>query len=136
MEIKSVNRCTVCEQILKEDCPNPESQREWVEAGNHICVTNPNCRICGRKLIDESDLWAGRCNNDVACQNRAKNNTNELKEGDEVKAGETVLTIYNNLDKTIHTHPYDWTVILGEGGKKAYKLENFEWPKPKQNKDG
>lgn len=29
------------------------------------------CRKCGRKLVDQSDLWAGLCNNDDACRARA-----------------------------------------------------------------
>ena len=33
-----------------------------------LCVVNPNCRLCGRKLSDMADLWAGRCNNDEACK--------------------------------------------------------------------
>lgn len=33
-------------------------------------IVNPNCRKCGRPLIDESDLWAGICNNDDACKKR------------------------------------------------------------------
>ena len=36
-----------------------------------IGVVNPNCRKCGRALVDQSDLWAGRCNNDAACAQRA-----------------------------------------------------------------
>ena len=32
----------------------------------------PYCRLCGRKLVDESDQWAGRCNNDENCARRVK----------------------------------------------------------------
>jgi hypothetical protein len=39
---------------------------------NNIGVVNNYCRLCGRLLTDESDLWAGRCNNDVACQKRRR----------------------------------------------------------------
>ena len=31
---------------------------------------NSACRLCGRRLLDESDVWAGRCNNDEKCQGR------------------------------------------------------------------
>lgn len=37
-------------------------------------VVNPNCRKCGRPLVDESDLWAGVCNNDDACKKRRETN--------------------------------------------------------------
>jgi hypothetical protein len=33
-------------------------------------VKNSKCRLCDRQLVDESDLWAGRCNNDGACSRR------------------------------------------------------------------
>lgn len=36
-----------------------------------LVVKNPNCRKCGRRLVDQSDLWAGLCNNDEACERRS-----------------------------------------------------------------
>jgi NAD-dependent DNA ligase len=35
-----------------------------------LVVKNSKCRLCDRQLVDESDLWAGRCNNDGACSRR------------------------------------------------------------------
>lgn len=29
--------CLLCHNALSEDHPNPESQREWYEAGHHVC---------------------------------------------------------------------------------------------------
>ena len=30
-------RCMKCEAMLRTDIHNPESQREWYEAGHHVC---------------------------------------------------------------------------------------------------
>jgi hypothetical protein len=35
-----------------------------------LVVKSDKCRLCGRVLKDQSDLWAGRCNNDDACAKR------------------------------------------------------------------
>ncbi len=38
------------------------------------------CRLCGRKLVDQSDLWAGRCNNDEKCAERASERAERASE--------------------------------------------------------
>lgn len=30
------------------------------------------CRLCDKQLIKESDIWAGRCNDDERCAARVK----------------------------------------------------------------
>lgn len=41
-----------------------------MKPGAGVVVVNPNCRKCGRMLVDESDLLVGLCNNDKACAQR------------------------------------------------------------------
>lgn len=46
-----------------------------------VVVRNPNCRKCGRALVDQSDLWAGICNNDEACKRRVEQAAEATKRG-------------------------------------------------------
>jgi len=45
---------------------------KWQRNGVVEMPNGPYCRLCGRKLVDESDQWAGRCNNDENCARRVK----------------------------------------------------------------
>jgi hypothetical protein len=44
----------------------------WQRNGLIEMPNGPYCRLCGRELVDESDQWAGRCNNDENCARRVK----------------------------------------------------------------
>ena len=37
-----------------------------------LVIKSHHCRKCGRRLVDQSDLWAGLCNNDDKCAERVR----------------------------------------------------------------
>jgi hypothetical protein len=60
-----------------------------------LVVRSDKCRLCGRVLKDQSDLWAGRCNNDDACEKR-------LRARDEVDV-EKIVIERDALRETVRT---------------------------------
>lgn len=37
-----------------------------------LVIKSHRCRRCDRRLVDQSDLWAGLCNDDYRCAERVR----------------------------------------------------------------
>ncbi len=68
--------------------------------GEIVMPNGPYCRLCGRKLTDESDQWAGRCNNDENCARRVKEQVAfSTSIVDEIVAEETVEELKAEIER-------------------------------------
>jgi len=100
------------------------------DARDHVDAANPNCRLCGRRLVDQSDLLVGRCNNEKACASRAassetvatKERDGSAEEDDGAKAAARYLDYYYREGADARTTTGDRPV--GDGVQKiALQLE-------------
>lgn len=98
---------------------------------------SPYCRLCGRRLFDESDLWAGRCNNDAACIERQNVSSSYVPVGTNAVAHEQNRLVVRSLavSQSIANDAATGGAVASEGGRVTVSRREAELTLPASRPD-